>query len=199
MWLNLVLSSQNVRQHALSMLTDVFVDKQDAPVPIECVCSVLSEICVPLAGRSIIRLQTGQGGTPSTDEMMIEFELCIGLVFKPLRHNLKNVVASSSGSSNLFPIWRAVLSVIEELLGANNGEDEAALPDSLRKTMQDLATEHLQNAIKVLMSNGAIAPEPKTPNDLSSLTWDAVGRMGIGKETIDAWKTSAEDIAKSEA
>ena len=174
-------------------MTDVFVDKQDAPVPIECVCSVLSEICVPLAGRSITRLQTGQNGTPSTDEMMIEFELCIGLVFKPLRHNLKNVVGSTSGSSNLFPIWRAVLSVIEELLGTgNSGEDEAALPDSLRKTMQDLATEHLQNAIQVLMTNGAIVSEPKTPNDLSSLTWDSVGRMGIGKETIDAWKTSAE-------
>ena len=175
------------------MLTDIFVDKQEAPVSIECVSSVLSEICVPLAGRSIIRLQTGQGITPSTDEMMIEFELCIGLVFKPLRHNLKHVVTLTSGNSNLFSIWKAVLSVIEEFLGSDNGnkEDEATLPDSLRRTMQDLATEHLQNAIKVLMSTGAIMSEPKTPNDLSSLTWDSVGRMGIGKETVDAWKTSA--------
>ena len=173
------------------MLTDLFVDKHAAPVSIECVCSVLSEVCVPLAGRSIIRLQTGQCSPPSTDEMMIEFELCIGLVFKPLRHNLKNVVTSTSGSSNLFSIWRAVLAVIEELLGSESGEneDEAALPDSLRRTMQDLATEHLQNAIKVLMSAGAIVSDSKTPNDLSSLTWDSVGRMGIGKETIEAWKT----------
>lgn len=181
------------------MLTDIFVDKQDAPVPIECVCSVLSEICVPLAGRSIIRLQTGHGGPPSTDEMMIEFELCIGLVFKPLRHNLKSVVTSSSGNSNLTPIWSSVLSVIEEFLGTDNvgGEDEMALPESLRKTMQDLATEHLQNAIQVLISAGAIVSDPKTPNDLSSLTWDSVGRMGIEKETIDSWKKGPVERADS--
>ena len=82
------------------------------------------------------------------------------------------------------PMWIAVLSVIEELLGTNKGagEGEMALPDSLRRTMQDLATEHLQNAIKVLMSLGVIVSDPRTPNDLSSLTWDAVSRMGIGKE-----------------
>lgn len=157
---------------------------------IECVSSVLSEVCVPLAGRIIIRLHTGQGSTPNTDELMIEFELCIGLVFKPLRHNLKNVVTSNSGNSNLYSIWRAVLSVIEDFLGSDNGnnEDEATLPDSLRRTMQDLATEHLQSAIKLLMSAGAIVSEPKAPNDLSSLTWDSVARMGIEKDTVDAWK-----------
>ena len=179
------------------MLTDIFVDKQDAPVSIDCVCSALSEICVPLAGRSIIRLQTGHDSSPSTDELMIEFELCIGLVFKPLRHNLKHVVSPAGTYSNLQPIWRAVLAVIEDLLGAGNNpeEDEAALPESLRRTMQDLATEHLQNAIKVLMSAGAILSEPKTPNDLSSLTWDSVVRMGIEKETIDLWKASSAEAS----
>lgn len=186
------------------MLTDVFVDKRDAPVSIECVCSVLSEICVPLAGRSIIRLQTGHGANPSTDEMMIEFELCIGLVFKPLRHNLQNVMASNRGNTQLFPIWKAVLSVIEELRGAStaSSEDDEVLPDSLRRTMQDLAAEHLQNAIKVLMSVGVIVSDPerspKTPNDLSSLTWDSVGRMGFGKETIDSWKTSGAEPEEAE-
>lgn len=174
------------------MLTDVFVDKQDAPVPIESVCSVLSEVCVPLAGRSVIRLQTGLDGTSSTDELMIEFELCIGLVFKPLRHNLKSFIASGSTNSNLLAVWRAVLTVIEELLGTSktNPDEEGSLPDSLRKTMQDLATEHLQNAIQVLMSYGAIFSEPKTPNDLSSITWDSVSRMGIGAETVESWKAS---------
>jgi hypothetical protein len=125
--------------------------------------------------------------------MMIEFELCIGLVFKPLRHNLKRVVASGS-DSNVSSIWKAVLSVIEDLVGANSGdtEEESALPESLRRTMQELATEHLQNAIKVLMSVGAIMPDPKAPNDLSSLTWESVGRMGIKKETIEEWKAFVE-------
>lgn len=183
------------------MLTDVFVDKRDAPVSIECVCSVLGEICVPLAGRSIIRLQTGEGANPNTDEMMIEFELCIGLVFKPLRHNLQNVIGSNRGNTQLFPIWKAVLSVIEELRGAStiSSEDDEVIPDSLRRTMQDLAAEHLQNAIKVLMSVGVIVSDPKTPNDLSSLTWDSVGRMGFGKETIDSWKTSASQPEEAEA
>lgn len=89
------------------------------------------------------------------------------------------------------------MAVIEDLLGAGNNpeEDEAALPESLRRTMQDLATEHLQNAIKVLMSAGAILSEPKTPNDLSSLTWDSVVRMGIEKETIDLWKASSAEAS----
>jgi hypothetical protein len=176
------------------MLTDVFVDQQDAPVPVDFICSVLSEVCIPLAGRSIVRLHTVQGAPASTDELMIEFELCIGLVFKPLRHNLKRVVASGS-DSNVGSIWKAVLSVIEELVGANSSgspEEESALPESLRRTMQELATEHLQNAIKVLMSVGVIMPDPKAPNDLSSLTWESLGRMGIKKETIEEWKAFVE-------
>ena len=65
--------------------------------------------------------------------------------------------------------------------------------------MQDLAAEHLQNAIKVLMSVGLIVSDPKTPNDLSSLTWDSVERMGFGKETIDSWKTAASQPEEAEA
>ena len=132
--------------------------------------------------------------------MMIEFELCIGLVFKPLRHNLQKVITSNSGNSQLLPIWKAVLSVIEELRGTSTGnaEDDEGLPDGLRRTMQDLATEHLQNAIQVLMSVGAIVSDPKTPNDLSSLTWESVGRMGFGKETIESWKSSAAQPPEAE-
>jgi hypothetical protein len=74
----------------------------------------------------------GEGGVHSSDELMIEFELCIGLIFKPLRHHLPNLLAASSSSSSagvvtggggggdkngILSVWKSILSALEELLG----------------------------------------------------------------------------------
>ncbi|KAL7574859.1 hypothetical protein ACA910_010694 [Epithemia clementina (nom. ined.)] len=181
----------NVRQHALSMLTDLFLDRQNSLVPFTHLCKALSEICVPLAGRCIVSMQMGQGSIPSTDELMIEFELCIGLIFKPLRHHLKRGLAGHM-ESHVYPLWNAVLSVLEELLSPSLPDDGCGLPETLRVTMHDLATEHLQNAVVMLVSTGVL-DSPNSDSGISRTTQDAVLRMGISRDSLECWmQVSAE-------
>lgn len=175
----------NVRQHALSMLTDLFLDRQNALVPVTHLCRALSEVCVPLAGRCIASIQLGHGSIPSTDELMIEFELCIGLIFKPFRHHLRRALTEGL-ESHIVPLWSAVLSVLEELLSSSVSEDRSGLSETLHKTMHDLATEHLRNAIVMLVSSGVLV-DPKSDAGMSGDTQAAILRMGISKNSLDNW------------
>jgi hypothetical protein len=238
-----LLCCQNVRQHALSVLTDLFLDKNGGSVPPEHLSSVLSDVCVPLAGRRILKLQVGEGRFQSSDELMIEFELCIGLIFKPLRHHLQNLLKNPSGDG-ILSVWKSVLSALEELLcdddhkkkslsgssssltaalsedgrrkpgaaAAAGASTAGAIPKSLRETMNNLANEHLRNAIEVLIASGilqsddsaadsiggrsdtanpssAAAASARIPGDITSVTVDSVGRMGISAGSIRGWKS----------
>ena len=166
------------------MLTDVFLDRHNAKVPVSHLCVALSAICVPLAGRCIVSMQLGHGAIPSTDELMIEFELCIGLIFKPLRHHLPRTL-NEHVESHLFPLWKAILAVLEELLSSEVPEDGSGISEKLRKTMHGLATEHLQNAVVMLVSSGVLSPSSQ--DEISETTKKSVVRMGISQETLDGW------------
>jgi hypothetical protein len=100
-------------------------------IPADQLCIVLSEICIPVAGRRIVQLQIHRDPSiVSTDQLMMEFELCIGLIFKPLRHHIHHIlqcnsggssrsssISSTSSSTSYLPvIWLSVLSVLEDLL-----------------------------------------------------------------------------------
>ena len=173
------------------MLTDMFLDRQNAVVPVPHLCRALTEICVPLAGRCIVSMQLGHGSIPSTDELMIEFELCIGLIFKPLRHHLKKALTEDV-ETHIFPLWKSVLAVLEELLSVESSEERSHLSESLRKTMHDLATEHLQNAVVMLVSSGVLV-DTKGDTGMLIATKASVRRMGISQETLDVWmRTEAE-------
>jgi len=154
----------------------------------------LSDVCVPLAGRCIVDLQMSEGRIHSSDELMIEFELCIGLIFKPLRHHLQNVIASEP-TGGLPSIWKSVLSVLEELLGDDRGESspekQKVVPEGLILTMQNLANEHLRNAIIVLISAGVLMPDSSAPMDVTSMTIESVGKMGISEAALREWKQEA--------
>jgi hypothetical protein len=177
------------------MLTDLFLDKQGGLVPTQQLCGVLSEVCVPLAGRCITRMQIGGGMVSSSDELLIEFELCIGLIFKPLRHHLKNVISTDA---SLTSIWKSVLSVLEDLLSnkkeSEHSEEESrrAISKTLKTTMDNLANEHFQNAIKGMISAGVLLADSKSPGDISSMTWEAAGRMGISEGALQEWRQEAE-------
>jgi hypothetical protein len=176
------------------MLTDLFLDKRGSLVPTKHLCRVLSELCVPLAGRCIVRLQIG-GRTVETDELMIEFELCIGLIFKPLRHHWQSVLATGGGLSS---IWQSILAVLEELLredenGSSVSEPRKKISEKLKATMNDLANEHFQNAIMVLISAGVLLADSKSPGDISAITWESVGRMGISEGSVVEWKQAASE------
>ena len=179
-----------VRQHALSMMTDLFLDKGGYLVPSDHLCGTLSDICIPLAGRCILMLQQGDRLVGTADEFMIEFELCIGLMFKPMRHHLQ---ALSEGSGALRSVWQAVLIVLESLLGQKADDDNDAkpvIPSSLQSTMHNLANEHLRNAIVVLCSAGFLqSDDQKTPGDnITSSTWESIQRMGIKEVVLQEWK-----------
>jgi hypothetical protein len=136
----------------------------------------------------------GNGMVSSSDELLIEFELCIGLIFKPLRHHLKNVLSTGASLSS---IWKSVLLVLEELLSQTvetdepGGEKGHPIPEGLKKTMDNLANEHFQNAVKVLLSAGVLLADAKTPGDISAVTWEAAGRMGISEKSLEQWKQEA--------
>jgi hypothetical protein len=167
----------------------LFLDKQGSYVPIDHIRGVLSEICVPLAGRCILRLQMQDAtSSSSNDALMIEFELCIGLLFKPLRHHVTELLQPHA--ENLSAVWKSILSVLEEMLGDRSGDEGArTVPARLQQTMQELTNEHLQNAIMVLISAGALLDD--TSGDLSSLTWESVKRMGVSTGSVNEWKQQA--------
>lgn len=126
---------------------------------------------------------------------MMEFELCIGLIFKPLRYHLKNLVECGG---SLPSIWLSVLSVLEDLLCSELPETSThieepveVIPENLKATMNSLANEHLQNAIQVLMSIGVLAADSITPGDITSKTWESVSRMGVSDGDVKQWKQLA--------
>ena len=192
------LPMKNIRQHALSILTDLFLKKYQQQkhqsdsgnassvtifIPTDRLCLVLSEICIPLAGRRIVQLQrypnSKDASISNIDQLMMEFELCIGLIFKPLRQHLHSIIsmtATSTASPDgcLTQVWTAVLSVIENLFSPSSatiiGSDptdieydtsysnhSSVISDELIATMNSLAKEHLQSAILTLVSLGVLS------------------------------------------
>ena len=176
------------------MLTDLFLQSRGSLIPPEQMSAVLCEVCVPLAGRRILSLQLRDPSIETTDQLMMEFELCIGLIFKPLRHHSKSL--QESGNS-LPSIWQSVLVVLEDLLGEKGStsplpeERQEHIPESLKNTMDSLANEHLQNAIKVLLSTGVLFADSKAPGDLTAITWESVSRMGVSDGAVQEWKRQA--------
>lgn len=175
------------------MLTDSFLDKHGSTIPTEEVSKVLTEVCIPLASRRLAILWQRMSVLDyDIDEVMIEFELCIGLIFKPLLHHLQNIYKDG----DLIMLWKCVLSVLDLLL---NDEKEEPVEDALQGDDQDsrliaakdLAHEHLRNAIMVLIGCGALRVEPSQAGDLTDVTWDAISKMRYCKNALDEWKKAA--------
>lgn len=168
------------------MLTDSFLDKQGGFIPIPYLCQTLGKLCIPLAGRGILELRGGGIQVENPDELMIELELCIGLIFKPLRHHLKSLI--SEGEAVLLTLWAPILDALKEILKAP--EAEATDGNTLRST-NELTVEHLRNVITVLIGYGVLKAEPEAGNDFTALTWEAVGDMDSCKDFLTEWKEEA--------
>ena len=191
---------QAVRQHSLSMLADSFLEKRAGLIPIHHLCSTLGELCIPLAGRRILALRNLNVHVEDFDELMIELELCIGLIFKPLRHHLKNVV--EEGDVVLLSLWTPVLQVLTEILsppilGGKTSNTESGSPTSNKmfEATNDLAIEHLRNVIMVLIGYGVLVEGSSQPNDLTDLTWTFVGKIEVCKPFLDEWKKAASQAS----
>mmetsp|Transcript_33251 Transcript_33251/g.38489 ORF Transcript_33251/g.38489 Transcript_33251/m.38489 type:complete len:2324 (+) Transcript_33251:190-7161(+) len=129
----------SVRQHALSMFIDAVVDTRHVVTPPHILFDIIKSICVPVAGSKISQLlQTTKHFDDLKgrwEEIMIELELCVSLVFKPFLHHLtvlNNQNRKNGGDVNLnidndqrepeqkgllCSLWMAMLDVMKQLLG----------------------------------------------------------------------------------
>jgi hypothetical protein len=147
-----------------------------------------------------MRLQWRDPSITSSDELLAEFELCIGLIFKPFRHHLTHI---HEPAGNLFSIWKLVLKVLEDL--AQDPEDDdlfhetkEVIPDHLKAVMINRGHEHLHNAVLVLISERVLVGDSHR-NDITSFTWDSASRMGISEASLFQWKKQADAECSNEA
>ena len=130
---------------------------------------------------------------------LIEVELCIALLFKPFLHHLKTLVYVKQ---EFFGIWISVLGIMKQLLGdemQNKSDSKVARGDvvsraKLFSTTKELASEHLRNAVMVLAAMGVLVADGDSKSDtqeISSVTWAAIGSIGYCKPALDEWKHSA--------
>ena len=157
-------------------------------------CVALGNLCIPLAGRRIKELRSSWDGVDPQDEIMIELELCIGLIFKPLRHHVQNIV--NDGGDALIALWKATLDVLKIVLGdpvstEEKLDDNPEVVNVVAKSFNELALEHLRNVIMVLIDYDILHAEPMQEGDLSSWTWNALGEIECCKKLLDEWKQAA--------
>jgi pyruvate/2-oxoglutarate dehydrogenase complex dihydrolipoamide acyltransferase (E2) component len=130
----------------------------------------------------------------TADELMIEFELCLGLIFKPLRHHLQ-LILDAGNVGDVLTVWKSILAVLEELKEQEvSSPEQRALPKQLKATMDNLTNEHLHNAVKLFLVAGVFSSESISPDDKSSLH-----RLNISDDMINAWQEEAANQPPEEA
>jgi hypothetical protein len=173
------------------VLTDLFLNTQGYLIPLEPLCTVLKETCIPLAARRILRLQVRDLSITNSDDLLTEFDLCIGLLFKPLRHHLNQISVSKDNFSS---IWKLVLHSLENFfiddeINDNYEGAQEVIPVAIKSSMATHVYEHLHNAIVFLMSAEIIGAESSVPDDLTTITWTSIGKMGVDYDTMQEWKS----------
>eukprot|EP00577_Skeletonema_sp_RCC1716_P009469 CAMPEP_0113433698 /NCGR_PEP_ID=MMETSP0013_2-20120614/35079_1 /TAXON_ID=2843 ORGANISM="Skeletonema costatum, Strain 1716" /NCGR_SAMPLE_ID=MMETSP0013_2 /ASSEMBLY_ACC=CAM_ASM_000158 /LENGTH=676 /DNA_ID=CAMNT_0000323419 /DNA_START=70 /DNA_END=2097 /DNA_ORIENTATION=+ /assembly_acc=CAM_ASM_000158 len=147
----------NVRQHALTLLTDMVLDRHGTCIPLLSLCEIMNSICIPIAGERITDLlRIPRNADVDLEEIMIELELCISLLFKPFLHHLKNLV---SLEQEFLGIWISMLGIMTHLLGDDEApmeeddyDDGIMTREKLFRLTQELGSEHLRNAVMVLIA-----------------------------------------------
>lgn len=181
------------------MLTDTFLDKRAGVIPLHHLCGALDGTCIPLAGKRIAELKQDVMHANNLDEVMIELDLCVGLMFKPLRHHMEKI--AKEGRAALESVWGRILQVLLETMG-QGGEDPNTHPGNghskLNQVLQstdDMVLEHLRNIIMVLIGYGAIkaqsSGEDGDGHDMTTRTWDTIGKLKFSK-FLDEWKEAAK-------
>ena len=136
------------------------------------------------------------------EDTLIELELCISLLFKPFLHHLKTLV---SLKQEFVGIWISMLGIMTQLLGeepALNEKDNEAVREGevtrekLFLTTKELGSEHLRNAVMVLAAMGVLIDNDNSDSksdaqEISSVTWAAIGSIGYCKPYLAEWKSSA--------
>jgi len=189
-------SNPTIRQHALSVLTDLFLDKHAGQIPVELLCEILGRVCIPLSGELIQGIRREDTIHPDQlDVVMIEVDLCVSLIFKPLRHHMKNII--NYNSSTFLSLWVPTLKVIKNILDEDSTENNRSSksPSSHKMTcdIRELTVEHLRNVIMVLSSFGILKglPGEYADDSISDQTWSLIEHIGYCKKYVKEWKNAA--------
>lgn len=183
---------QVLRSHAISILTDAFLDKQGTLVPPGVLRVVIPQVCIGYSKGRIAVLLEQEIATATTEDVMIEFEQCVSLIFKPFLHHAKSICQDPL--QNLELIWTALLQAMEQLLQLSDDEEQpssnnndAMTPGMLRWTLKELASEHLRNAIMVIHSHNKLA------DGMDTMTWEAIEQMSFCKHLVPEWKQGVKE------
>ena len=183
---------KTIRQHGLSVLTDLFLDKQAGQLPTEILCEVLGKVCIPLSGELIQEIRRESIRPDELDVAMVEADLCVSLIFKPLRHHMKVVV--SNDPSIFLNLWIPMLNVIGTILDKDS-EESSKSPSNEKMTsdIRELIVEHLRNVIMVLSSFGILKGSQEEYGDgsISDQTWSLIEDMVYCKKFVNEWKSAA--------
>eukprot|EP00554_Chaetoceros_debilis_P014618 CAMPEP_0194126666 /NCGR_PEP_ID=MMETSP0150-20130528/60105_1 /TAXON_ID=122233 /ORGANISM="Chaetoceros debilis, Strain MM31A-1" /LENGTH=1558 /DNA_ID=CAMNT_0038820539 /DNA_START=463 /DNA_END=5139 /DNA_ORIENTATION=- len=194
----------STRQHSIAMFTDSLVDRHGQDIPINELCLIISNVCVPMAGDRLHELiENRRNFQFDHEEVMIELELCISAIFKPFLHYLKRLTSSPD---DFIKTWISILDVLARLLcqeySTADNSDNHPLKSFLNTTKQHL-TEHLRNAIMILISKGIIVFDSTQRSciqgageDISIITWNAIENISYVKPYINEWKQSGENIER---
>ena len=170
------------------MFTDSLMDRHGQDVPVPELCKILNGVSLPMAKSRIVELIESQNDLQfDSDAIMIEFELCISLTFKPFLHYLNRLSASPE---NLSTVWISMLSIIAELFSVD--KTQLSIPVNLFKAFQQLATEHLRNAVMILMSKGIVETDGNGEENITSATWQKIEEIEFVKSFISEWKDSVQ-------
>jgi hypothetical protein len=176
------------------MLTDSFLDKRSGLLPVQIVCDVLGNTCIPLAGMRITEMRDEGVQPDHLDTMLIELELCVGLIFKPVRHHIKTFV--NEGASVFMTVWLPILKTLKDVLSVGNNDVDKDGPSRniVIQSINELTMDHLRNVITVMISLGILraVAEGSTPeDDISQQTWKAISTMEYCKTAVAEWKLAA--------
>jgi len=169
------------------MLTDAIIDRHGKYLPDDEICKIFTDICVPLAGDRMKDLLAATAKPDmNAEEILIELEMCISLLFKPFLHHLKRLLTMGE---TFVGIWVNMLGVMTLLLGediAPQDEGDELTPERLLWTTKELGSEHLRNAILVLAACGVV----KTPDagEISVLTWNSIDDMAFCQKYVAEWQ-----------
>eukprot|EP00934_Nitzschia_sp_Nitz4_P000778 Nitzschia sp. Nitz4//scaffold170_size48074//15496//20557//NITZ4_007104-RA/size48074-snap-gene-0.36-mRNA-1//1//CDS//3329538637//778//frame0 len=183
-------SVSSVRQHALSVLTDTFLENDGSLIPVSQVSAALANLCIPLARDRILELRATTDFDEDYKDLQTEMELCVSLLFKPLRHHIKNVL--NEGVDALQMLWTPILGILQEIF-ADAQIETSENGDESNDTLQsnELALEHLRNVVMVLISYDILQAEPNAEDDISASTWKAISNIPYCSAHVEEWKQAA--------
>jgi hypothetical protein len=179
----------------MSILTDAFLDKQGSALPPRVLRIALPHVCIQFASKRIAALLDNESGlNHGSEDIMIEFEQSVSLIFKPFLNHAKSIVHSGD-TQDLGIVWSALLHAMEKLLQLGDDErspanGDAMSPGMLRWTLKELACEHLRNVLMILHAHGVLKGDPSPSDGFSLLTWECVDRMTFCAEFAPEWKQS---------